>query len=142
MIFESTAILLRNIVHSLQTENETEWQDHLEFGNQCVYELYQMSRTTGRLNPSSRVLSTAFERAVRAIPHVKAMNRAIRQQDRQAAIESGRAAIAEMDGMVRRTAVHAAEAVPAQAAVETVPERSVGTARRRKAGSNGARAAK
>lgn len=103
MLFESTTLLLQDIVHSLESDKETMWEDHLEFGNQCVYELYQMSRPS-RPNDKSKSsrdthLATPFERAVRAIPHVKAMNMAIRLKHRAAAIESGRAAIAEMIGM-------------------------------------------
>ncbi len=103
MLFESTTLLLQDIVHSLESNNETMWEDHLEFGNQCVYELYQMSRPS-RPNDKSKSSrdthgATPFERAIRAIPHVKAMNMAIRLKRRAAAIESGRAAIAEMSGM-------------------------------------------
>ena len=97
MLFESTTLVLQDIVHSLEKDDETRWDDHLEFGNQCVYELYQMSRP-GRRNFHDHI-AVSFDRALRAIPHVKSMNRAVRRKDRRGAIESGKAAIAEMHGM-------------------------------------------
>jgi len=41
-------------------------------------------------------LVPVYERAARAVPHVKSMVRAIRRKDRVAAVESGTAALAEM----------------------------------------------
>ena len=41
-------------------------------------------------------LGPVFAKAARAIPHVKLMVRAIRRQDQVAAVESGRAALAEL----------------------------------------------
>ena len=42
------------------------------------------------------VLVMVSERASKAIPHVKSMVRAIRRKDQTAAVESGRAALAEL----------------------------------------------
>src|ERR1041385_8194188 len=101
MLFESTALLLRSIVHSLENGGESRWDDHLESGNQCLYELHQMSRSSSRTKASTvkfQVVTPPFERAIRTIPHVKSMMRAVRTKDRAAAIEGGRAALAEMDG--------------------------------------------
>ncbi len=99
MLFESTTLLLQNIVHSLEDGDERNWDDHLEYGNQCVYELFQMSRPERR--KYSGPVATVFERCSRAIPHVRLMNRAIRQRDRATAIASGRAAVLEMNGTGR-----------------------------------------
>lgn len=104
MLFESTTLLLQSVVHSLESGgDETTWDDYLEFGNQCVYELHQMSRPSNRIDKSRSSpnvhAATAFERAVGAIPHVKSMNMSIRRKDRTAAIESGKAAIAQMNGI-------------------------------------------
>lgn len=96
MLFDSTTVLLRSIVDSLEGGNATEWDDHLEYGNQCIYELFQMSRPEHQ-KPASHV-APQFERASRAIPHVRLMNRAIRQKDRATAIKCGRAAVSEMNG--------------------------------------------
>src|SRR5690242_14781183 len=108
MLFESTTLLLRSIVHSIEDGGETRWDDHLESGNQCLYELYQMSRSTSRTHKADsqarfQVVTPPFARAVRAIPHVKTMMGSIRRKDQPAAVESGRAAIAEMNGI--RTAL-------------------------------------
>jgi hypothetical protein len=102
MLFESTTILLRTIVHSLENSGEAAWDDHLESGNQCLYELHQLARSSSRTYKSSNakfpVIAPAFERAIRAIPHVKLMMGAIRRRDRKAGVESGKAAIGEMNG--------------------------------------------
>ena len=101
-MFESTALLLRDLVHSLEQNDHPEWDERLETGRQCAYELFQMARSsilTYSTDPNSklhRVILVA-ERANRAIPFVKLMNLAIRNIDRLAAIESGRAAIVEMN---------------------------------------------
>ncbi len=103
MLFDSTMLLLRNIVNSLQSGDESRWDDNVESGNQCLYEIHQMGRSSSRTyktdsNPKFRTVMPASERAVRAIPHVKSMNAAIRRKDREAAIVSGKSAIAEMTG--------------------------------------------
>ena len=98
MLFDSTTLLLRSMVDSLQGGEETEWDDHLEYGNQCIYELFQMSRPDQRKYAGTA--APLFERASRAIPHVRLMNRAIRQKDRATAIECGRAAVVEMNGQI------------------------------------------
>jgi hypothetical protein len=98
MLFDSTTILLRSMVDSLQGGEETEWDGHLEYGNQCIYELFQMSRPDQRKYAGTA--APLFERASRAIPHVRQMNRAIRQKDRATAIECGRAAVGEMNGHI------------------------------------------
>ncbi|MBZ5591242.1 MAG: hypothetical protein LAP39_03335 [Acidobacteriia bacterium] len=116
MLYDSTKILLQSILRSLEKVDEAEWDDLNESGKQCLYEMHAMSkplykgyRTEG---PKGRaaVLAPVFENAHRAIPHGKAMVHAIRRKDRAAALESGRAAIAEMNGTaVSRSPVHSAE---------------------------------
>jgi hypothetical protein len=105
MLFESTAILLHGIVNSLDDCRETRWDDDLESGNQCLYELHQMARSSNRKyrlesDAKFQVGAPAFQRAMRAIPHVKSMVRSIRRMDQAGAVESGRAAIAEMNGAI------------------------------------------
>jgi hypothetical protein len=104
MLFESTTILLGSIVHSIENNGEVGWDDHLESGNQCLYELHQLARSSARTYKSSNakfpVVTPAFERAICAIPHVKSMMRSIRTKDQAAAVESGRAAMAAMNGTI------------------------------------------
>jgi len=127
MLFESTTLLLRKLVQSMEANEQIDWDGNLEYGRQCVYELAQMSRSSTRsyrvdTNPKFHTLVPGPERANRAIPHVKLMNAAIRKEDRAAAIECGKAAIAEMNGttFARAAAVVAAGASePANAAVES-----------------------
>jgi hypothetical protein len=103
MLCDSTKILLQTILHSLQSPDSTGWDDQMESGNECLYEMHQMTRpsyqgyrTAGSDKwPSHLPDVTAFSRAM---PHVKAMMNAIRRKDRITAIESGNAALAEMNG--------------------------------------------
>ena len=105
MLFESTTTLLRTIVFSIEDHGESKLDDHLEFGHQCLYELHQLARPSARTPKSDskgkfQVASMPpFERAIRAIPHVKSMMRAIRSKDQVAAVASGRAAISAMEGI-------------------------------------------
>ena len=67
--------------------------------------MHQMARSSSRTyktdsNPKYHTVMPVPQRAVRAIPHVKLMNQALRRKDRVAAIENGRAAISEMSGIV------------------------------------------
>jgi hypothetical protein len=127
MLFESTTILLRSIVRSIESSGEPGWDDHLESGNQCLYELHQLARSSGRTYKSSNakfpVIAPAFERAIRAIPHVKLMMGAIRRKDQGAAVESGRVAIGEMNGTkAALPVVSPVEQKPAIAQAATRPE--------------------
>ena len=103
MLQESTQILLVKIVHSLETSGEAGWDDQIEFGQECLYEMHQMTRplyqaykaTSSNRWPTQIPHSEGLHRAM---PHVKAMVRAIRRSDRATAVESGKAALAEMNG--------------------------------------------
>lgn len=103
MLCDSTKILLRTIVDSLESSNQTGWDDAIESGYQCLYEMHQMTRpsfqaykTTGSEKWPSHVPNRASFNG--AMPHVKAMMTAIHHKDRTTAIESGNAALAEMNG--------------------------------------------
>jgi hypothetical protein len=101
MLYDSTKVLLRSILLSLQSAGRIRWEDEMELAGECSYEVHQMARPlyhgyrTDSMNKVP-VLVPVSERAARAIPHVKSMVRAIRRKDQIAAIESGRAALAEM----------------------------------------------
>jgi len=101
MLYDSTKVLLRDILTSLQNVNKIRWEDQSEWASECSYELHQMARPLYkgyRTDPTSRVpvLVPVSEKAARAVPHVKSMVRAIRRRDVVAAVESGNAALAEM----------------------------------------------
>lgn len=101
MLYDSTRVFLTGILRSLQSKDTVKWEDHLEWGGECLYEMHQMARPQYqgyRTDVSSKVPSfvPVHLRASRAIPHVKLMVRAIRRKDQAAAVESGRAALAEM----------------------------------------------
>jgi len=102
MLCDSTKTLMRTILHSLDAPDQTGWDDPVEFGNECLYEMHQMTR------PSYQAYKTSgserwpshlrdFAAFNRAMPHVKAMMTAIHHKDRTTAIESGNAALAEMN---------------------------------------------
>ena len=101
MLYDSTKVLLRGILRSLHNTEKEGWDDHVESGGECLYEMHQMARPLYqgyRADAWNRapVLIPVHERASRAIPHVKSMMRAIRRKDQAAAIQSGIAALAEM----------------------------------------------
>lgn len=101
MLYDSTKVLLRGMLSSLRSPDTQGWEDQIELGRECLYEMHQMSRPlykgyrTDAANGNA-ALVPVHERASRAIPHVKSMVRAIRRKDQAAAVESGVAALAEM----------------------------------------------
>ena len=103
MLYESTKSLLRSIVESLETVDQTRWDDPAESGSACLYEMHQMSRPfykaykSDSLTADSAEPDTIPELLKRALPHVRMMVTAIRHKDQRRAIASGRAALAEMD---------------------------------------------
>jgi hypothetical protein len=102
MLYDSTKVLLRSILRSLETAEPSTFDDQIESGKQCLYEMHQMSRPlykgyrTEGPNVKTPVLVPVSEKVVRAIPHVKLMVSAIRRKDQAAALKSGKAALAEM----------------------------------------------
>jgi hypothetical protein len=104
MLYDSTKSLLQTILRSLETGDENRWDDQTESGNSCLFEMHQMSGSLykpykpDRLNANSLAQSNLPEKLTRAIPHVRTMVIAIRHKDRPRALESGKAALAEMNG--------------------------------------------
>jgi len=101
MLYDSTKVLLRSMLWSLESTGKVGWEDQVELGRECLYEIHQMARPkyqAYRSDASSKgpLLVPVYERAARAIPHVKSMVRAIQRKDQALAVESGRAALAEM----------------------------------------------
>ncbi|MGP8246470.1 MAG: hypothetical protein ACLQVN_18365 [Bryobacteraceae bacterium] len=101
MLYDSTKLLLSRILRSLENCDQVEWDDQAQLGGECVYEMHQMARPQYRgyrtHGPNQApVLVPVSERAARAIPHMKSMVRAIRRRDQAAALDSGKAALAEM----------------------------------------------
>jgi len=104
MLYDSTKSLLLAILRSLETGGDTGWDDQTESGNSCLYEMHQMSGSQyqpykpERLNANSLAQNHLAEKLTRAIPHVRTMVIAIRHKDQTQALESGKAALAEMNG--------------------------------------------
>jgi len=101
MLYDSTKVLLRGLVKSLESGGPVLWEDHVEWGGECLYEIHQMARPLYqgyRTDPSQRtaVLVPVYERASRAIPHLKCMVRAVRSKNQAVALASVKAALAEM----------------------------------------------
>jgi hypothetical protein len=101
MLYNSTKVLLRGMQLSLEGTASIRWDDQAELASECSFEMHQMARPlyqgyrVDRLNQLP-VLIPVFERAARAIPHIKCMARAIRRKDQAGAVESVKAALAEM----------------------------------------------
>ena len=101
MLYDSTKVFLRGVLRSLQSADKVGWDDHIESGGECLYEMHQMARPLYqgyRIDALHKTptLVPVSERAARAIPHVKSMVKAIRRKDQAAAVESGKAALARM----------------------------------------------
>lgn len=97
MLGSSTKTALINILRSLETGDSSLWDEQNESGKYCLFEMHQMSAPSYRgsqAEPSAAGLGSGKMR--RAIPHVNSMLRAIRRKDQSAALESGKAALAEM----------------------------------------------
>jgi len=102
MLCDSTRTLLQTILQSLQAPDQAGWDDQIESGNQCLYEMHQMTRLSYRAYKtigSDNWQIPDGSGMNRAMPHVKAMMSAIRRRDRATALENGKAALAEMNGM-------------------------------------------
>ena len=105
MLYDSTKGLLQGILLSLETGDQTRWDDRTESGNACLYEMHQMAKPqykaykSDSLKTDSLVQRTIFDRLDRAMPHVRTMVIAIRHKDQTLAIESGKTALAEMNGI-------------------------------------------
>jgi hypothetical protein len=101
MLYDSTKVLLRDMLQSLESAKTIGWEDQAESVGACSYEMHQMARPLYRgykIDPVRNVpvLVPVFEKAARAVPHVKSMARAIRRKDQAGAVESGKAALAEL----------------------------------------------
>jgi len=103
MLYDSTKNLLQSILQALEIGDETQWDDQTESGNACLYEMHQMSRPmykayrTDALHSKILAQGNLPEKLNRAMPHVRTMVIAIRHRDQCRALESGRAAMAEMN---------------------------------------------
>src|SRR5438105_10302956 len=106
MLYDSTKVLLQSILQSLETSlktgDKTGWDDQIEAGMQCLYEMHQMTRPSYRAYKNSDAKWPTHipdpTKLKLAMPHVKAMVTAVRRRDQPTALASGRAALAEMNG--------------------------------------------
>ena len=102
MVYDSTKTLLCSIIQSLERGDEAAWDDLLELGKDCIYEMSQMTRQSYRpwrkdsANTPWPSHLPDCEKGIEAMPYVKALMRAIRHRDQVAALESARAALAAM----------------------------------------------
>jgi hypothetical protein len=102
MLQESTKTLLMKIVQSLELPGDDGWDDQMESGKECLYEMHQMTHSSFqgyRVETASAKWPAHLPTSAklkRALPHVKAMVRAIRSKDQATALISGKAALAEI----------------------------------------------
>jgi hypothetical protein len=104
MLCDSTKTLMQVILHSLDAPDQNGWDDPTESCRECLYEMHQMTRPSYQ---GYRTIASArwpshlpdFAAFNRALPHVKALMSAIHRKNRTLAIESGNAALAEMNGV-------------------------------------------
>ena len=73
MLYDSTKGLLQNILRSLETPEKLGWDDQVESGKQCLYEMHQMSRPQYKAYRTDGLKSTGVApvstKVSRAIPH-------------------------------------------------------------------------
>jgi len=102
MLYDSTKVLLRTIVQSLETIDESAWEDQFESAKECLFEMYQMNRALSvELRTDGAKKRIPVDNAhcyslSRAMPHVKCMMTAIRRRDKGSALENGRLALSQM----------------------------------------------
>jgi hypothetical protein len=111
MLYDSTKTLLRSIVQRLETDDDGQWDDQIECGNQCLFEMHQMSKPLYQGHRAEAVATRAGrntlpEKLTRAMPNVRLMVIAIRHRDRTNALEQGRAALLEINGVFNNGVVH------------------------------------
>jgi hypothetical protein len=103
VLYESTKGLLQSILSSLERGDGNRWDDQTESGIECLYEMHQMSKPlykayrSDSTNATLPGQSSLPEKLNRAMPHVRTMVIAIRHKDQSTALESGKAALAEMN---------------------------------------------
>jgi hypothetical protein len=103
MLYDSTKNLLQSILLSLEAGDEARWDDRTESGNACLYEMHQMSGAQYKAYRSdsqcanSQTQSSLPGKLNRAMPHVRTMVIAIRHRNQPLALQSGKAALAEMN---------------------------------------------
>src|SRR5215467_10476887 len=76
MLYESTKTLLQSILLTLETGDESRWDDQIESGNACLYEMHQMSRPVYkayRADANSVAQGSLPDKLNRAMPHVRLM---------------------------------------------------------------------
>jgi len=93
---------LKAMLEWLDGADEGGWEDQIELGEECRSDMERMARPiyrrnkTGSHSAQGRERNPDAERLNRAIPHVRAMLRAMRSRNRAAALEHGRLALAAM----------------------------------------------
>jgi len=124
MLYDSTKSLLQGILRSLETVDDTGWDDQTESGNSCLYEMHQMSRSLykpyqpDRKNAIALAQGNLPEKLTRALPHVRMMVIAIRHKDQTRALESGKAALAELNGTIRTSIISGGRTEPSTGSKE------------------------
>jgi hypothetical protein len=99
MVYASTKTVLIKIVQVLEAPGEIAWEEQVESGNECLYELHQMTRSSFQayeVNSKWPKKGPCRVDVNVVLVHAKAMVRAIRRKDRAGALISGRAAIDAM----------------------------------------------
>lgn len=101
MMYESTRTLLQRIVQSLAVTDDIAWDDQIESGRECLYEMHQMTRVLTLPDKTAYHRWAAsipdLGKLQKAIPHVKEMVAAIQQRDQPTALHTGKAALAKMN---------------------------------------------
>jgi hypothetical protein len=92
---------LKNVLEWLDGSDHARWERQIELGEECRSEMERLARPKyGGARKGSHTFGPERDpdagRLDRAIPHVRAMLSAMRNRNRAAALEHGRAAMAVM----------------------------------------------
>ena len=55
MLYDSTKVLLRGILQSLQNPEKVGWEDQVELSGECLYEMHQMASSRQRRRGPKRI---------------------------------------------------------------------------------------
>src|ERR1035438_9046026 len=77
MLYDSTKSVLRSMLRSLETGAETRWDDQTESGNECLYEMHQMSGSLDKAYKSGSLadLADKLRQLARSAPLLIAASR-------------------------------------------------------------------
>ncbi len=95
-MYDGSKDSLKSILAWLQGTDEGGWEAQIESGEGCRSDMERMARPIYGRGKTGPERNPDSEKLNHAVPHVRAMLTAMRNRNRAAAVEHGRAALAVM----------------------------------------------